>query len=255
LEPLEDRWVPAVTISEVGSTLTVQGDTGKNLIVIEDNGGNAKGSIVVVTPGGNFKSKRAVAHINVLAGDAKDIVQYTLTGTLQAGIDRHVFISMGNGVDQPCSVTLNGGVAAKASLDIVVEGGEQQDRIAFNGTGNVAAGGYLGVHLFGNGGSDHIRASYTGQVAGGLSIRAEGGGGYNSVVANVTASSGSTGRLWVHVLGGSEPDFVELLATKSNPADKLSLDLLADGGGGTNRGLVTPNVVTKNIQGLQIKVK
>jgi hypothetical protein len=59
----------------------------------------------------------------------------------------------------------------------------------------------------------------------------------------------------MHALGSPDPDFIELLVTKSAPADKLGLDLLADGGGGSNRGEVTPNVIVRNIQALQIKVK
>jgi hypothetical protein len=255
LERLEDRWLPAIQVSQVGPVMTVVGDGGNNLIVVRDNGSNAKGGVAVVTVSGTVKSRGVVTQINVFAGDGRDVVLYNLTGTVQAGVNRHVNVNMGGGVAQACFVSLSGGVSAKALLDITVLGGPDSDRINFTATtADVAAGGFLGVHLFGQGGSDHIKATYTGQVAGGVSILAAGGDFYDSVIVNMTASAGSTGVMRGHVRGGGDPDSLQLLATQSSLTDPLGLDLLMDGGTGNDVGTHTPNVSATGLEGEHIKV-
>jgi hypothetical protein len=248
VEILEDRCVPATTVTQVGRIVTVRGDFGSNNIFINDNGQRDK-AISVQHESGTFQSTGQVIGIHVFAGPGRDRVFYNLTGDLQQGLPRNISIDMGSGPLQTCAVTLQGSLGPRSYMNVNIRGSSDRERLSFSSGGTIGAGAVLRVFLFGGGGGDTLTSNLSGVIDGQVVMRSYGGGFYDAVRSNITASSGSDGAISVKLYGGPGPDLLSLIAVKSNLNDLLGFEFVIDGGpGGPDRAVHTGNVAVFDIE-------
>ena len=130
----------------------------------------------------------------------------------------------GNSGDDTIAVTLGSLTAAHVGLDL--DGGRGNDNISVSGaavadsvvspaqatTGsvNISADSTLRLDLDGGKGNDNLSVNLQGQILGKLSVSEDGGKGTDTLVTNITADSGSTGKVRAFSAGGKGVDNVTL---------------------------------------------
>ncbi len=235
LESLEGRLCLSVTVTTIavdsGNELKIVGDSGADVVNITDQGDghvdvtNGKGKIL--------GSADNVSVIRFNGKDGKDTVSYALANPLttteqvilnlgdggkdQASIDLsqgvsganlHLTVNGGAGADT-VSATLGSISAGKVILD--VNGGDGKDAISVTGSGiTISDDSVLRLNLAGDTGADTIATVIDGLVLGKLVYNATGGQGTDTVSANITADSASTGTLRAVERGGPGVDNVTL---------------------------------------------
>jgi hypothetical protein len=230
LQPLDERTLPSVTITESAGVLTVRGDQFDNNVVITDNGTADPGAITVVAEGQSYTSLAAVTRIRVIGWNGADSVEYHLTGDLAT--DRRVGVCLGN-QDDTFTADLAGNVLAGGHLALWVYGGNGEDNLSVGGAGGgVAAGGQFDVHLLGGNANDVVSANLTGLWDGMVNLALCGGNGTDTVSANLTAAAGSTGTVKARVYGGNGVDTLTLLTARASAGDPVSFDAAINGGTG-----------------------
>ncbi len=118
---------------------------------------------------------------------------------------------------------LNGNLTGSAKMDMNVVGGKGVDGIDVEAKGNIAATAKLSVEANGGAGDNTVHVDYTGQLAGALAITEQGSSGWEWLESVVNLSSGSTGSVVDHLIGGTGTDM--LILSLQNPSSHLkSLD-------------------------------
>jgi hypothetical protein len=166
LEALDDRSLPSVTITTmgtIGATLQITGDAGANNIVITDDGTGAgitvqaEGMTTPWTIPADVTSISAIV-VNTLGGN--DTVVYDLTDNLTA--TRLMSVDLGKGADS-FTVNMNNVSVSGSSttLGITVNGGGGRDTLTLNAHGASAVdGAHISVALNGKAGKDTITFNY-----------------------------------------------------------------------------------------------
>ena len=235
LESLEGRLCLSVTVSTIaldsGNELRIVGDSGADTVNISDQG---NGHIDVTNGKGKvLGSADDVSVIRFNGKDGKDTVSYTLANPLTnteklilnlggggknqaaidlsqgiSGADLHVTVNGGSGADT-IGATLGSLSSAKLVLD--VDGGAGKDAISVTGSGvNISDDSVLKLDLAGGDGADTIATVFDGVILGKLVSTIEGGKGADTVTANITANSTSSGTLKAIERGGKGLDNVTL---------------------------------------------
>jgi hypothetical protein len=252
--PLEGREVPTVFISmSAPDTLVIVGDNGNDSVLLRDNGA---GFINGYASGFGAFSVSGIRTIRIATNGGNDLVGYALAGNLLAGQQRSVSVDLGSscwwgGCDQFVGYLFNpftgvgSDLLAGSSLTITVLGGDGMDVISVNASRDtdVAAGARLSVNLAGGSGDDILRTRWSGENDGGVSLRADGGSGWDLVRGRLTEASGSTGQLSGVVAGGNGWDDLGLFLVTANP----TVDGRLDGGDGCDVAVVTPNVTVVGV--------
>jgi hypothetical protein len=135
----------------------------------------------------------------------------------------------------------NGDLTGKANVHLNVQDGNGYDGLAVKINGNIGAAAQMDVELHGGSLPDTIHADYQGQLNGQLTIRADGGPGGDWIASDVNIAAGSKGRLTDHLTGGPGDDLL-LLQVHDHSHHLQTLDALVAGGGGSDQGVITPNV-------------
>jgi hypothetical protein len=252
LESLENRWVPAVLVSDNVGVLLIVGDTGRShTITISDTGGTAAGSITVAVAGqAPFSSTDNVHEIRVKMHGSNDTINYNLTKTPSSGVVRVVNVFFANGNNNTFAANLLSNLGSNDIIAINVRGGAGSARETVNALStNVPNTSGLGVTLGGgNAGQDILTVNYAGQMAGLLDLSFNGGaGGRDLMAGNLTFNSGSSGLLTADLEGHGSLNSLSLVPVRSNPADTLGVDAMINGGPGTNQARYTSNVFVTGI--------
>lgn len=257
IEALEDRSVPAVTHSVIGTTLTLRGDAGRNVIVINDNGANQGANLTVTADGAPIVVPTFINTIDINTFNGNDQVTYNLTGSLIGGF-RNLNCILGRGDDQ-MFVNFNNNSLLRnlfgpgSTFNVSTQGSDGNDTIRYNLAGtsvsqfstlNLAANGQLG--------NDRIFVTQTGLVSGAVSADVRGGGGNDRFDLFFQAFQGSTGSYGLMELrgdGGGDNIRFRILT----PANFGNVDARIDGGPGAVFGLLsarntcerTSNIITR----------
>lgn len=249
VETLEQRLCLSVTITTVaingGNELKIVGDAAADTINITDQGNGQ-----VDVSGAAVGSADNVKLIKVDMGDGQDVVNYTLAAALTnsetiniklgsgAGDTANLDLSAGiNGADLRVGVqgtsgddtiaATIGAVSAGAHVGIFFNGRDGSDTLSVNAAGNIDADSSLRVQLFGAKGEDTINTTFTGQILGRLSVASDGGRDSDTLLTEITADAGSTGKLRAFSRGGPGTDTVTLNVTdNSNAGGESTLERL-----------------------------
>jgi hypothetical protein len=294
--------------------LTITGTNRADHVKIVDNGSaTAAGAVRVFAEGlpifsspavGGFVKSVSTINVNLLNGN--DSLDYQLTGTL-AFAQRTLQADLGRGNDS-FNADLNGnlGLAAKltlnvlgndgrdtmkarmtgdvfgpffflpgASLQINMDGGNDNDLMAVDLSGRVHSGGKVGVSLSGGFGDDvmNIRSlmnvdaggtlslaergqfgddletiSSFSQVKGTLQTQADGGPGQDRIATAITLLPGSNGTVQASEMGGPGNDNLTLLVHKLSFFDFPTINAKVDGGPDFDICHKTSNVVSTNCE-------
>jgi hypothetical protein len=233
-ESLENRLCLSVSVSSIaiqgGRELRIVDNGAADTINIADQG---NGHIDVTNGGGALiGSADNVKSILVEGKGGKDIVNYTLANTLTK--TEKVVLNLGDGADQ-ATVDISKGISG-ANLNLEVNGGDGADTIAVtlgsltgakehvaliggagadsitvNGTdANIDATSLLALSIQGGAGADTLTSTFNGQVLGKLNFNALGNQGVDTLLASISADSGSTGTVRAIERGNKGVDSVTL---------------------------------------------
>jgi hypothetical protein len=222
LEVLEDRTVPASTVTFSNGVVLIQGDASGNKVTVTDTGLPASNSQnnVLVQCDGQSKAFKHVQTIQANLFGGKDEMTYQLVAPLQPGT-RTVLADLGTGADQFIA-SLKGDVLPGATLNISVRGDPgsddigSPDSIIFTASG-VAIGGTVNLDLDGDWGNDFIGVGYNGNLTGTLAINARGNAGKDVVWMGFAPQVPGAGTLSVHVNGGLGGDSINVSVTGAAP--------------------------------------
>lgn len=126
-------------------------------------------------------------------------------------------------------------------LDVALRGGAGNDNISTYTTGDLPAGGRAGFDLAGDAGDDSISVNAAGRVAGAFTARADGGAGNDQLALVATDVTGPR-NLKVALIGGAGDDQFAALS------DARTADVTADGGAGTDSGLLATGTTARSIE-------
>jgi hypothetical protein len=252
LEPLEDRWLPAVTVSDNVGVLLIIGDLGhSHVITISDKGTTTAGAITVTVDGGKpFASTDNVNQIRVKMHGLNDTINYNLTSTPSSGVVRVLNVNFANGNNNAFAANFQANLGSNDAFTINVRGGAGSARETVNAIStNVPSTSSLNISLNGgSAGGDILTMNYQGQMAGMFNLNMNGGaGGRDLMTGNLTFNSGSSGLLTAFLAGHGSLNSLNLVPVRSNPADTLGVDATIDGGPGINHARHTANVFITNI--------
>lgn len=250
VEQLEDRCVPACTITPTGVapniTLTITGDDFNNSIQISDNGA---GAITVACDGVISPAVAGVKDIVVNSQKGNDAVFYTLAADLVGAQTRNLNVDLGDGNDFFLAQAINNAdVGANASLSFNVRGklGNDTIRFSFLKDFDVNVNGFLGVFVAGNEGNDRITLAQLGAIDGNCSIALNGNAGRDRVGASLALDTDSTGVINVVVNGQADNDLLTLLLARGNTFTGTATGR-ANGGPGANAAVVSDIVTVTGV--------
>jgi hypothetical protein len=209
-EHLENRDCPAIFV--FGGVMTVIGTSGVDTVeVTNDGAGN-----VSATLNGTTREASGIRAVAVYTGGGDDTV------TLDADdlTRRFAFAAFGGGGSDTLTATV-GGVAAGTAAAIALDGGV---------------------------GDDEISADVAGEIDGYLAVALTGGFGVDTIVGEIDAEAGSTGRVSAAVAGGFGNDDLTLNVTGAGLDGLALLRGLLHGGPGTDTGVATTNVTKISIE-------
>jgi len=249
LEALDERALPSVTVTEVGSVLTITGDQSANNIEIRDSGGSGTDAVTVWVEGvqSDVAINDPVTKIVLCARGGQDVVAYNLTGSFTDGTDRKVVVFLGN-QDDTFTADLNGSIGAGSDVTLKVYGCNGEDNLSVSGAGTAGSpwsvDGHLTVNLYGGNGKDTIDVNYNGLITGTFDLTVGGGNGKDLVRADVTAADGSTGTFNALVCGGNGVDDMGLMVNADTSPD---LTVNAKLHGGLGKDVFDPTVISDNV--------
>ena len=235
-EALEVRDCPAAQIFQFGGYLLVAGDAAANNVLINDLG---NGRLAVMADN-KFEVRTNVHTVIVATGGGDDSVSYNLFGAASAA--NLVSIATGAGND---SISFNG-TALNDSLTVGVNAGIGDDDISAN-LGGVPLGATVNLFLSGSAGADSFDLNASGEVDGALNVRANGGGGVDTLSGDIDVAANSTGNVTTILAGSFGDDFLDLSVTGAGLG---GIALIAEirGGLGTDTGVSTSNVTEVGIE-------
>lgn len=250
VEQLEDRCVPACTITQAGVApniaLTINGDDHVNNIQISDDG---NGNITLACDGVISPAVAGVRDIVVNSKKGNDAVFYTLAADLLGAQTRNISVDLGDGNDRFLAQALNGAdILTNASLSFNVKGKLGNDNIRFLLTldFDVSDGGALGIAVAGNEGNDRISLVQLGAIDGTCNIALNGNAGRDRVAASLAFDSDSAGATSVIVNGQADNDLLTLLLT-TGAGFTGTLSGKLNGGAGTNVAVASDVVAVTGV--------
>ncbi len=183
-------------------------------------------------------SARAGLNAVVSGGDGSDAIGFRV-GALTPGVSVAVRADGGAGDDALGSQALAPGQGT--ALDVALRGGIGNDSVGVYSTGDLLAGGRAVYDLSGDAGNDTLSVNVAGRVLGAFDVRADGGVGDDTLALTATDVTGPR-RLNVALIGGPGDDQFATLA------DARTVDVTADGGAGTDSGLIADGVRARGVE-------
>jgi hypothetical protein len=252
VEQLEDRCVPACTITQTGVApnvvLTITGDDAANNVQISDDGA---GNITLACDGVISPVVPGVKDIVVTTKKGNDVVFYNLAGDLQAAQTRSVVVDLGDGNDFfLAQATNNADINGTASLSFDIRGKLGNDNIRFklNEDFDVNTDGTLNIFVAGNDGKDRISLVQLGAIDGVCNVALNGNGGRDRVGASFNLDTGSSGAVNATVNGQADNDLLTLLLTASDTFTG-TLTGRINGGPGVNAAVASDVVIVSGVAG------
>jgi hypothetical protein len=262
LEPLEQRAVPIISITAVGSSLMIQdvAPQNPNLVAIHDNG---LGRIDVFADG-RMTSYGGISTINVNTRSHNDTVRYFLNGPLIT--PRTLNTELGDGGDTFHAVVKRD---LFKNLSIVARGENGADTLKVTANRDaaghrsrigidVAAGATFRADLHGGNGSDVIATLYSGDLDGVLDFYSHGDNDPRSgvlsrdaITIDIRGASGSTGTVGrrrdaTRIEAGRDRDTMRF---EVRGPSSMPVFARANGQGGSDDSLVrTANVTPENVE-------
>lgn len=270
LENLEVRCCPAhAGIHLGGGTLVISGDDKANTILVT---GDGTGAVTVTLDTGTPQTFTGVKHLDIHSGkgndsvtltyatgvtqphlnvdlhteDGDDVVNATFGAITNSHLDFNAHLGKGN---DAFNLGMNGAVTGKSDAHFTADGEKGDESFTVNATGaDVASTAKLSFDLNGHEGTQTTTVNYAGKVNGELRLETHADKGADTVAANLSLATGSTGRVKAHVHGGKDNDNLTLNVNLSTPTDTVAVDALLDGGKGFDTCHATSNVVVKNCE-------
>jgi hypothetical protein len=143
------------------------------------------------------------------------------------------------------SISLNG-TALNDSLTVGVNAGIGDDEVGIN-LGAVPLGAAVNLFLIGGAGADAFDLNASGEVDGTLNIRANGGGGTDTLSGDIDVAAGSTGTVTAILAGSFGDDFLEL-SVAGVGLGGIGLNGEIRGGLDFDMGVSTSNVTQTSIE-------
>jgi hypothetical protein len=259
LETLEDRTVPASTVSFGAGTLSIVGDNTSNVVTINDAGTGGIGSVSVTADGVTTSNTALITSlsitVNTLGGN--DVVRYNLSDDLQTGQSRTLNANLGDKNDFFQATSLQDGVGNTAdlisgsSLTFNINGQKGRDRIFFDFTKDMDVETTAALIINANGGLDRdtIALNYQGATNGTLNFNLNGNQDRDRVAAYVALNGSSTGAVTGQVRGQAGDDFLAWVASISNSFTGTATGTL-DGGPGLDAAIASVFVTTSGVENL-----
>lgn len=160
----------------------------------------------------NFSAGQANANlrVNVLGGAGDDRVTATFGRFDHSNLSFRSDLGSGN---DACDVTMSGALVNRSHVNFNVAGGLGNDTIAFHANASpvdVEALSSLYFRIWGGRGQDNVSLDYQGRVNGKLNMLIDGQQDVDTLTANVTLNSGSTGQCDTGIRGGLGVDQLAL---------------------------------------------
>jgi hypothetical protein len=183
---LEYRWTPSVTA--VGNAINIRGNGGNDTIVVQDNGTNGPGGLLVFENGTQtFKSNGPVGSVNISTFGGADTVVYRQVSPLQLpdlSPGRSINIDLGDGNDL---AALNFVSIINSFYFVDVLGGRGNDQILASVSGKIDGqaprGGVLSLYMNGGEGDDFLDVRSFNNVGpgGSMVVKEVGGAGSDTM--------------------------------------------------------------------------
>jgi len=221
---LEDRTVPTCSISETNGTLLIVGDNSNDGVLLNDNGtrtlnGQTTSDIFVTCGTKSYDTHSLITDIRVITNGGADQVLYNLNVALTMGQGRRLFVDLGAGNDF-FGASFADSLQPNTNMQIVAKGGSGRDRLSVDaGAVFIPDTATLNVNLQGGDDQDIVNLNFSGVVSGFVFLHADAGAGFDAINNNVTALPGSDGLLKTDVRGGPGPDRVRMFVRKSLTTD------------------------------------
>jgi hypothetical protein len=253
LELLEERCVPACTVTPSGTTLTITGDNNANTVVLDDNGA---GAITVTCDGAVSGPFANIQFINVSTGSGNDAVFYNLNDNLLTGQVRVLSVALGQGNDffrarsKEINATTDADLNANSRLTINASGQQGRDTFLFDFSKDfdINAGAVFQVLVNGNKDRDVVAVDLLGQLDGNFTLTANGNEDRDKLAATVGLEVGSTGSLNVTLNGQGADDLLGLMVTRSRNVTTTVIGQV-NGGAGVNQAIVSNFVLVSGVSG------
>jgi len=258
LEVLEDRRVPACTVTFGATTLTITGDGAGNILTINDLGTGAAGSITVNCDGVTTANTVAVNSltISIDTQGGPDSVAYNLNGDLLTGRSRTLTALLGDQNDsfQARAVEVGGmssDLHTGSTLVLNVNGQSGRDNLVFDFSKDPGINGTAVLFISAAGGKDrdNISFNYDGSVDGTLSFSFNGNQQRDRISAYVNLDGGSAGTMSGQVNGQVDNDLLALVVNKSTAFTGTAIGQM-DGGGGIDAGIAANFVTVTQVEDL-----
>jgi len=266
LEVLEDRDVPAVQLSGVGTptiSITQVGNLAKNdTVSILDNG---KGTLKITA---NFQAGTQTIEVSGVSGviinlkGGNDTVTYALNDTSTSTSDaKSLSISFAGAAGNDTFTADLGGGKLRADRILFGSGGSENDKFFLNNVGEISSGVTLTANYAGNLGNDQFFATLSGDILGTVNLFWNGGGqstgffpGGNSTdkfVVNAlndvdvvkASSGGTTGKLTIQSAASNAN-----VLYRGEVDGTVSVDLLGDGNKNTLVSSLTADADSNNVK-------
>jgi hypothetical protein len=207
LENLENRQMFAViAVYTAPDMVQFTSNAAADTIDITDDGmgtitATATSPAGVVTTFGPYANIRNVI---VDGGGGADTVNYEFTGDLLG--KRRITVDLGTGADTfNLDASADIDLPKKSRLDVSVRGGADNS-------------------------PDDLSANYQGEMDGGWRLNMTGGGGNDTLLADVLFDTDSKGKFSARLIGGTQADVIDLLVRKTTTADPILINANASGG-------------------------
>jgi hypothetical protein len=208
LEGLEDRAVPATSVTQAGNVLNIVGDGGTNIVTISDSDNS-----IQVTADGVTQDFVGVQTINVDTFGGTDIVNYNLVDEELNSV-RTLSVELGDGNDFFRAQAIDiADIGSGGNLTMDVNGQKGNDLIQFAYTEDfdVRSGGNLSVTANGDKGKDVMTFTQFGEQDGNISVVLVGGQDRDLIGINIVAEDDSEGNIFVAAVGQGGNDLLGVL--------------------------------------------
>lgn len=256
LEALEDRCVPAGTVTFGAGTLTIQGDGTPNVVTINDVGSGDIGTVSVTLDGVTTSNTAVITALTINADtlNGADVVRYNLTSNLAAVQSRTLNVNLGDKNDffQASTATAVQGANLNGSLAFNVNGQKGRDRLFFDFSKDVdilGAGAALIINASGGLDRDTIALAFEGQVNGTLTFNLNGNQDRDRISAYAAIDDNSSGTTTGSVRGQGGDDLLALVVNISISVTGSATGTL-DGGAGSDVGIASLFVSTSGVENL-----
>jgi hypothetical protein len=251
LEACEERCVMNVSFSVSGTTLSIDGNSARNVVVINDNGTNQAGNITVTADGDTF-IPGGVIHTVVVDGEGgDDSVTYNLNANLGSSVSHAVQVSLDGG-DDAFTANLRGDLLSGSSLGLTAWGETGADDLHVYAGSDVdmALNSRLSLTLDGGWGNDHVHVVYNGEMDGTIDMYLNGDADKDEVWAQMTLDAGSAGKVGqandaARVRGGTDDDDLVFEVHNNGSAQVFAW---IEGYTGNDTGRRTTNVTPYNLE-------